>query len=98
MLACRDLWRMGYEAESGRRNVELPGKYIDRRPASAMNKNALKFQDKTLLLEDEPMKIMFASDIHGSAVLARRRLLDIWKVRGRAYWSFWVTYCTTVPQ
>ena len=37
MLACRDLWRMGYEAVNlagGMLNYR--GKYIDRRPASAI--------------------------------------------------------------
>lgn len=37
MLACRDLWRMGYEAvDLAGGMLNYRGKYIDRRPASAI--------------------------------------------------------------
>ncbi|MCD8168259.1 MAG: rhodanese-like domain-containing protein, partial [Clostridiales bacterium] len=37
MLACRDLWRMGYEVvDLAGGMLNYRGKYIDRRPASAI--------------------------------------------------------------
>ena len=42
------------------------------------------------------MKIMFASDIHGSAYYCRK-MLDIYSESGAGRLVFWETSCITVP-